>query len=113
MSLAKRCDLTLQHCILCTPLPLCSELSRSVRDRVLEAFPRLSFRGTGQGSQEVWDGLLFRTVESHIHKERFRRNGLSEEDLFPFVKDTDLVKEVVRGLRSLVDRDDAGGSHVF
>jgi hypothetical protein len=46
-----------------------------------------------------------RTVKPHVDEELLRVFGRSEVDLFAVIEDDDLVEDIVRRLRSLVDSD--------
>lgn len=52
-------------------------------------------------------------MESHIHEELLRVITLAEEDLLAFIKNGNLIKEVVSALRRLVDGDNGRNVHII
>jgi len=93
--IVKRLNVLHQPLVLVALPPGSSKLLWGSGDLALESFSRSSLTGRSKGSEEIWSSLLIGTEEAHVEEVLLGIGGLSKVDLFSFVKNCDLVEEIV------------------
>ena len=105
-----RLDIAEQLLPLGALFPPLRKFVRRARDALLKPWADNALRRVRERGQEVAGGLALGALKAHPEEELLGVGRAAEVNLTTLVEQDDLVKEIVRGLRRLVDGDERGGA---